>query len=204
MSQQAPTPGVPYPLTQDFLARVRTLQDEMGIRPGRGSERDRTRIAQAVTDAFLCTDGSPDGWTPRRIARRLADASILVWQLFTALAGLGLECPEVPGEGRCAEDWKLKGWDPLKMPPRPPEHFLAPCGIVKTILAILTEDPNHGRSAELERVHHQREFNQSPGRHTQRALGLAGPRAALHPGGPATLLPRAVGGRLARPAGEVA
>lgn len=174
----------------EFFADVRDVRDTLDISPGRGGLKDRQRIALSITDAFL------------RVGGDIHAAPFLEWQLYLALIGLGLSCNPTPEELRCEEYKHLRDWDALRMHPRPPERFLAPCAVVKQIVTVLMEErPHANRTASPERIRERRSPDQTLGSKPAGLVGLAGQGAPLHPAGNAALLPRASGCRLDEAAG---
>ncbi len=133
---------------RDFLARIHELRKEYNIRPGEGTQRDRTRIALLVTDAFLTAWGEHGG----DISQGLAKAPVLEWQIFEA--GEGLLCNPLESElhtrDRERATGKNQGFNPLAMHPRPDEKLLAPCALVRKALNILKGGT---RNAEPEGTH---------------------------------------------------
>ncbi len=135
-----------------FLERVRDLRKEYNIRSGEGTQRDRTRIALQVTDAFLTTWGKHGG----DLARGLSKAPVLEWQIFEAAEGLVCnplesEAHEKPARRRDPE--KDVKCNPLARHPRPDEKLLAPCALVRKALNILkgethNADPERTRTPE--------------------------------------------------------
>ena len=84
------------------MAQVR---DELHIRSGKGGTRDRQRTALAVADAYLDTIGAhtrrdDGGVMPAQDLQRIHQTPMLEWQVFEALAGLGLVCDPLPEEER--------------------------------------------------------------------------------------------------------
>ncbi len=158
MSEPGTGQAAPSPRTEEFFGRIRTLRAILNIHPGSGGERDRLRIALAVGEAFLCT-GDLSGTSPaaaRRLQRRLVDEVAVEWQTYTALVGLGTACDELPEEIRCAEERKLRNWDPLRL------HHKSggphqPCWLIQRVIHLLREgeDRHATRSDELKRVHHR-------------------------------------------------
>ena len=89
----------------DLLTRVAQVHDELHIRSGKGGTRDRQRTALAVADAYLDTIGEharrDDGGVMHALdLQRIHQTPMLEWQVFEALAGLGLVCDPLPEEER--------------------------------------------------------------------------------------------------------
>lgn len=63
-------------MRDDFLGTIRDLKAALDIRLGKGSDRDRRRLALVVTEAFLTTGETPTD--AKALARRLAHAPVLV------------------------------------------------------------------------------------------------------------------------------
>lgn len=176
----------------EFFAELQDLRTSLAISSGHGVDRDRKRIAISVTEVFIRCDGD------------IHQAPYLEWQLYTALAGLGLSCNPIAEELRAEESPKaFRDWDTLKMHPRPAPQFLVPCALVKQIVAVLMEEhPNANRAAELERVYQRRSADQSSQRQPKRLTVLDRPGTAVHPRRPETLLSGGVGRVVARAAGK--
>ncbi len=194
-----------------FLARVAQLREELNIRSAQGATRDRLRIALAVVDGYLRTVNADAGWHELRDGRQVMDerdlgrvhhAAILEWQVFEALANLGLGCDPLPEEERCAEQVKDKHWDPVRLSPRPAGWDGTICTLVRQVVEVLTKGGGDGEREESGGVHLGGATDEAPGNHPDGPGTVDGPGAALHPRRPPALLPRGQRGRLARQPGE--
>jgi len=135
-----------------FFSGVEELRTTLGISQGRGGEKDRKRIALAVTDAFL------------RVGGDINAVPFLEWQIYMATAGLGLVCGPTAEELRCEENRALRDWDPLKMHPKPADKDCQPCALVNRIVTVLLKGKsNADRNAKLERIRERREPHKTLG-----------------------------------------
>ncbi len=138
----------PQQAERAFFDRVRSLRTEYNIRSGEGTQRDRTRIALLVTEAFLTAWGEHGG----DLARGLNRAPVLEWQVFEAAEGLVCnplerEAQKKPARRRDPE--KDVRFNPLAMHPRPNEKLLPPCALVRKALTLLKGE---SRNADPERT----------------------------------------------------
>jgi hypothetical protein len=183
-------PEVPADPLAGFLVVVAELRRSLNIRRGKGTDRDRRRIALAVADAWLRWRGM----------LAVHEAPMVEGVVYANTAGL--VCDLIPEEERCDGELKLFTIAGSALPERPGPHLARVLAVLRaeeeSIPDERDDDERRGAPDQPERVHGPRHPGlgarglQGDGLAVASRHGLAG-----HPGGGPALLPRARRGRLA-------
>lgn len=154
-----------------FFTEVAQARNALGIAPGKGTERDRRRIAVAITNVFLRVGGMAV----------LHQAPVFEAQLYTFAHGL--VCDPLPEETRVENEPRARGFNVLKLhidsitlDPALIDH---PSPIVRKVLQILRKEEESDGSRPAA-VCDRDLADEAPRDYAGKPPPLAYPRTPLH------------------------